>query len=141
MNSRPFAISALAAAVALAAAGCANVQTTNRFGAPVGGKDLQPRDSIVVENSGFYLFGVVPLVSGSTENPGGSTLFNNTVTLENNLRLLEAEAAKKGPFVLDGLSSVEDSSSAWSIGIVSRRTITTSACVYDADKTPSPPAN
>ena len=45
------------------------------------------------------------------------------------------------PFVLDGLSSVEDSSSDWSIGIVSRRTITTSAWVYDADKTPSPPAN
>jgi hypothetical protein len=140
MNSRPFAASALAAAVALAAAGCANVQTTNRFGAPVGGKEVQPRDSIVVENSGFYLFGVVPLVSGSTENPGGSTLFNNTVTLENNLRLLEAEAAKKGPFVLDGLSSVEDSSSAWSIGIISRRTITTSACVYDAGKAASPPA-
>ena len=63
MNSRPFAASALAAAVALAAAGCANVQTTNRFGAAVGGKGLTPRDSIVVENSGFYLFGVVPLVS------------------------------------------------------------------------------
>ena len=101
---------------------------------------MQPRDSIVVENSGFYLFGVVPLVSGSIVNPGGSTLFNNTVTLENNLRLLEAEAAKKGPFVLDSISSVEDSSSAWSIGIVSRKTITTSASVYDADKTPSPPA-
>ena len=79
-------------------------------------------------------------MSGSIVNPGGSTLFNNTVTLENNLRLLETEAAKKGPFVLDGISSVEDSSSAWSIGVVSRKTITTSACVYDADKAPSPPA-
>ena len=137
MNSRPFAVAALAAAVALAAVGCANVQTTNRFGAAVGGKELSPRDSIVVENSGFYLFGVVPLVSGSIVNPGGSTLFNNTVTLEN---LLEAEAAKKGPFVLDGISSVEDSSSAWSIGIVSRKTVTTSASVYDADRTPSSPA-
>ena len=136
MNSRPFAVSVLAAAVTLAAAGCANVQTTNRFGAAVGGKGLNPRDSIVVENSGFYLFGVVPLVSGSIVNPGGSTLFNNTVTLENNLRLLEAEAAKKGPFVLDGISSVEDSSSAWSFGIVSRKTVTTSASVYDAVKAP-----
>ena len=136
MNSRPFAVSVLAAAVTLAAAGCANVQTTNRFGAAVGGKGLNPRDSIVVENSGFYLFGVVPLVSGSTVHPGGSTLFNNTVTLENNLRLLEAEAAKKGPFVLDSISSVEDSSSAWSFGIVSRKTVTTSASVYDAVKAP-----
>ena len=45
----------------------------------------------VVENSGWYLFDCIPLASGNPDNPNGHMcrFFTNTVTLENNMKLLD----------------------------------------------------
>ena len=50
----------------------------------------------VVENSGWYLFDCIPLASGNPDNPNGHMcrFFTDTVTLENNVKLLD-EAVKR----------------------------------------------
>ena len=79
----------LGAAAALAlASGCVNVEVASSGGA----------DSIVVENSGCYLFYCIPLFSGDPDYPNQQVCswFTNTVTVETNMRLLEDEAERQG---------------------------------------------
>ena len=44
-----------------------------------------------IENTGWYLFNLIPVASGDPENPNGHTckLFSDTVTLESNMKLLD----------------------------------------------------
>ena len=65
----------------LALAGCATARFSN-----VGGRTIAD-----VTNTGWYLFNVIPLASGNPAEPNavGCRLFSNTVTLENNLRMLD----------------------------------------------------
>ena len=79
----------LGAAAALAlAAGCVSVEVTAAGGA----------ESIVVENSGCYLFYCIPLFSGDPDYPNQQVCswFTNTVKLDNNIRLLDEEAKDRG---------------------------------------------
>lgn len=66
---------------ALALAGCATAKFSD-----VGGRTIAD-----VTNTGWYLFNLIPLASGNPEHPNavGCKLFSRTVTLENNLRLLD----------------------------------------------------
>lgn len=79
----------LGAAAALAlASGCVNVEVASSGGA----------DSIVVENSGCYLFYCIPLFSGDPDYPNQQVCswFTNTVKLDTNMRLLNEEAKDRG---------------------------------------------
>lgn len=76
--------------VALCAAfvsGCASVSVCN-----------QGNDMVVVQNSGCFLFGVLPLFSGDPDYPNQQVCnwFDNTVNLETNMRLLDEEAQHQG---------------------------------------------
>jgi hypothetical protein len=44
-----------------------------------------------IENSGWYLFNFIPLASGNPANPNhfSTRMFSNSVTLENNVKMLE----------------------------------------------------
>jgi len=80
-------LAALAAACLAFASGCCSVDVS-RDGA----------NTVVVQNSGCYLFCIVPLFSGDPDYPNQSVCnwFENTVKLETNMRLLNEEAAKEG---------------------------------------------
>ena len=79
----------LCAASALAfASGCANIEVATSGGA----------DSVVVENSGCYLFYCIPLFTGDPDYPNRQVCswFTNTVNLATNMRLLGEEAESRG---------------------------------------------
>ena len=79
---------AAALAAALALAGCASVRYCG-----VGGRNM-----VVVENTGWYFLNFIPLASGNPERPNRCScrLFRQTTTLESNMKMLEAEAARRG---------------------------------------------
>ena len=78
------------AAVFLAAAqcGCATVKVCREGG----------RTMAVIENTGWYLFNILPLGSGDPDRPNETTfrIFENTVTVENNVKMLESLMAAEG---------------------------------------------
>lgn len=67
--------------LALALSGCATAKFSN-----VGGRTIAD-----VTNTGWYLLNLIPLASGDPEHPNafGCKLFSRTVTLENNIRMLD----------------------------------------------------
>lgn len=88
-----------AALLTLAAAllaGCSTV-TVSRNGSTM----------VNIENSGWYLLNFIPLASGNPANPNGfsSRLFSKTVTLENNIKMLEKVIVDEGAVAIRDLTS------------------------------------
>jgi len=81
------------------AAGCASVDVST-----------QGANTVVVQNSGCYLFCVIPLCSGDPDYPNQSVSnwFDNTVKLETNIRLLCEEAEKQGARDIRNIVSHKD---------------------------------
>ena len=79
---------AAVAALALAASGCASVRISHEG----------DRSVVDIVNTGWYLFNIIPIASGNPHNPNGCSckLFRRTVTLENNMRLLDYAMRKEG---------------------------------------------
>lgn len=69
-------------------AGCASVRVSSVSG----------RTMADITNTGWYLFNVIPLASGNPAKPNGHScrLFSRTVTLENNMKLLDYAVRKYG---------------------------------------------
>lgn len=77
----------------IACAGCATVHTANDYHG-MGIEDGEtPIETVEIENAGWLLFKFIPLGSGDPLAPNrcSSRLFQNTVTLQNNLEMLEDE--------------------------------------------------
>lgn len=85
------------AILAAALAGCASVKICER-----GGKTM-----VDIENSGWYLLHFVPLASGDPYWPNENLcrMFTSTVTLENNIMMLERTAKKHGAKTAKNLNS------------------------------------
>ncbi len=73
---------------ALLCSGCAIVKTSSEGG----------REMVAIENSGWYFLNVIPLASGNPEAPNERDFkFGvQTTTLDNNIRMLEAEMRRRG---------------------------------------------
>ena len=67
-------------------AGCASVDVSD-----VGGRKM-----VSIKNSGWELFSVIPIASGNVDRSGGCEWFKDTVTLENNIALLDRTVAETG---------------------------------------------
>ena len=80
------AVAFLLSAVLLA--GCTSVDVSDAGG----------RRMVSIKNSGWELFSVIPIASGDVEPPGefGCEWFENTVTLENKLALLDRAVIETG---------------------------------------------
>ena len=76
--------------------GCATV-TVSRDGATM----------VSIENSGWYLLDFIPLASGNPLRPNAVTtrLFSKTVTLENNVRMLDDAVRREGAVAVRDLNS------------------------------------
>lgn len=85
-----------AAAALIACAGCATVHTASDYhGTGIEGGET-PIETVEIENAGWFLFKFIPLGSGDPLAPNrcSSKLFQNTVTLQNNLEMLEDEMGR-----------------------------------------------
>ena len=83
-------------------AGCATTEVSTEFNQDITVKDRQPLGAINAENYGYYLFGILPIVAGAPDEPNevSLALFEDTVTVENNQKMLNLEAEKLGAVTL-----------------------------------------
>ena len=127
------------AAFSLLLAGCSSVGLTSSYPSANAKLGERPVASLVVENNGYYLFSFIPLFAGDPGRRHHTIFFKDTVTLENNVKMLEEEARKRGNVVLDELVTVGgDYCIPYTVWLLSRRTISTSANLYSLDPTNSP---
>ena len=77
----------------LACAGCATVHTATDYHGVGIENGERPIETVEIENTGWLLFKFIPLGSGDPSHPNesGCQLFQNSVGLQNNLDMLEAE--------------------------------------------------
>ena len=76
--------------------GCATV-TVSREGATM----------VNIENSGWYLLNFIPIASGNPARPNSCTtrLFSKTVTLENNVKMLDKAIRDEGAVAVRDINS------------------------------------
>jgi hypothetical protein len=76
--------------------GCATV-TVSREGATM----------VNIENSGWYLLNFIPIASGNPARPNSCTtrLFSKTVTLENNVKMLDKVIREEGAVAVGDINS------------------------------------
>lgn len=111
--------------LAIILTGCATVETSN-----VGGRHM-----VVVSNSGWYLFNLIPIASGNPEkvNKVSCSLFSETATLENNYKMLDDIIKSSGAKSVKSLKSFWNDESILVI-LMKRHVIhTTAELVFDED--------
>ena len=115
-------------AVALACSGCATINRANDYHG-MGIEDGEaPLETIEIENTGWLLFKCIPLGSGDPLRPNEKTcrFFRNTVTLQNNLEMLEDEMERIGAKRVENLTSRKTDESMF-ILLLTRRSYHSSA--------------
>ena len=116
-------------AIALACScGCTTVQRATDYHG-MGIEDGEPPiETVEIENSGWLLFKCIPLGSGDPLRPNERTcrFFRNTVTLQNNLEMLEDEMERIGANRVVNLTSRKTDESMF-ILLFTRRAYHTSA--------------
>ena len=123
------AFAGVAAAAALFLCGCCTVASSHDFrGVKVDGCE-NPVAVLAVENSGWYLFGCLPIVTGNPDNPGHAKLFSDTVTLENNVKMLVNKAKQENATVVANLTSRVRDDLAIGFFIFGRKQVFTSAVI------------
>ena len=118
----------IAFAAAIAFTGCATInRATDYHGMGIEDGET-PLETIEIENTGWLLLTCIPLGSGEPLYPNLKTcrIFRNTVTLQNNLEMLEDEMERVGAKRVVNLTSRKTDESAFVI-LLTRRAYHTSA--------------
>ena len=84
--------------LAIAFAGCATITSTHSHNDVNVENNEPPIETVMIENTGWLLFNVIPIGSGNYNFPNlcSCRLFENTTTLQNNLNMLEYEMERVG---------------------------------------------
>ncbi len=88
-------------------AGCSTIRTSHVFNdVEVDGGRI-PLAAVEIENTGWFLFDVIPLICGdpSVPNGWGWRCFTNTVTLQSNLEMLDKKMQLEGANEVANLTS------------------------------------
>ncbi len=93
-------------AMVIVLTGCSSVQTTQRLnhmrtGAPP--KDDPVQVHVMID--GVYLFGFIPLISGSANTPGKTTMFMNTVRQDYAVLMATSAARQLGATQIENLNT------------------------------------
>ncbi len=109
--------------------GCATVHTASNFDGTKTNGVRTPRATISVENYGYYLFGVVPLIAGNPLYPNENIcmMFSDTVTLQNNQRMLSDTAHMFNARALANEKTTVLWTGSFSFWVIWRKVIHTSA--------------
>ena len=115
-------------AAALVCSGCATIQRASDYHGMGSENGEQPIETIEIENTGWLLFRCIPLGSGDPLRPNEMTcrFFRNTVTLQNNLEMLEDEMERVGAKRVENLTSRKTDESMF-ILLLTRRSYHSSA--------------
>ena len=118
----------LLAAVLVLCAGCATINTADDYHGMGIENGETPLETVEIENTGWLLFQCIPIGSSDPRYPNKKTcrLFRNTVTLQNNLNILEGEMERVGAKRVANLSSRKTNESILFI-LFTRRAYHTSA--------------
>ncbi len=87
--------------------GCSTMRTAHVFNdVEVDGGKI-PLASVEIENTGWFLFDVIPIICGDPTAPNdwGWRWFSNTVTLQSNLDMLDRKMQQEGATEVANLSS------------------------------------
>ena len=108
--------------------GCATINTADDYHGMGIENGETPLETVEIENTGWLLFQFIPIGSGDPRYPNKKTcrLFRNTVTLQNNLNILEGEMERVGAKRVANLSSRKTNESILFI-LFTRRAYHTSA--------------
>lgn len=84
--------------LALALGGCATVTRLDDVRAVRVPRGCTPVEAVEISNTCWLFLSCLPFASGDPDNPNGCTcrLFANTETVANQMKMLEAEAARVG---------------------------------------------
>jgi len=115
------------------ASGCATVQTAKRFNAVTVDGAAKPIATVAVENYGYYLFGVIPLIAGAPQYPNADTcrLFEDTVTVQNNMAMLSQTVKLENGKKIANVATTEDWTGAFALWILWRKTLATTALITE----------
>jgi len=119
--------------LAVACAGCATVQNARSFNGLAVDGGRRPVATIAAENYGYYLFGAFPLVAGVPWAPNLTdwTWFEETVTVENNLDMVSAEAKRLGASGIANVRTSVDWTGSFSMWVFWKKVMKTSAVAVD----------
>ena len=126
---------------ALLLAGCTTVRYSTTFHDVKVEDGETPLEIVEIENSGWELFKFIPLASGNPEKPNrlSCSWFSNTVTLQNNLNLLEQEMKTRVATRFTNLTS-RNSEESFLFILLTRNAYHTSAVLLKDANTPTPPS-
>lgn len=125
--------------------GCATSHTNTEFIPHLKVDGKEPAAVIVAENYGYYLFGFIPLIAGNPDNANATslTVFKDTVTIENNHRMILAAADELNtPYTLTNMRDSTDWTGAFSLWIIWKQVLNSNTVAIKApatanDATPS----
>ena len=122
-------------------AGCTTVRYSTTFHDVKVEDGETPLEIVEIENSGWELFKFIPLASGNPEKPNQLSCrwFSNTVTLQNNLNLLEQEMKNRVATRFTNLTS-RNSEESFLFVLLTRNAYHTSAVLLKDENTPTPPS-
>ena len=126
-------IAFVCAATALLA-GCATIDRVNGGRCAPVGSDAVPVETVQVMNTNWLLFSFVPIASGDPERPNMAFCrwLENTVTLQNQMNMLEAEARRVGADkALDVTTSYSDEN-VFLLLLVREKILTSAVLVKDS---------
>ena len=124
----------LALVAALLASGCTTVLKSKEFGDVKVDGGATPVAAVEIENSVWLLFNFIPVASGSPDHPNLNKckLFRNTVNLENNMKVLQAEMVQEEVTKVANLTS-HYSEESYLFFLLARRACHTSAVLVKSD--------
>ena len=122
-------------------AGCTTVRYSTTFHGVKVEDGETPLEIVEIENSGWEVFKFIPLASGNPQKPNRLSCrwFSNTVTLQNNLNLLEQEMKTRVATRFTNLTS-RNSEESFLFILLTRNAYHTSAVLLKDEDTPTPPS-
>ena len=119
--------------------GCATTEVSTEFNQGTVVQNRQPLGAINAENYGYYLFGILPIVSGAPDEPNevSLTFFEDTVTIENNQKMLNLEVEKLGTDTLTDVRHHTSWTGSFSFWIIWRQVLSSNALALKNIELPS----
>jgi hypothetical protein len=113
--------------------GCATVKTARNFEGLRVENGAKPLATVSIENYGYYLFGVIPLIAGEPRYPNAPmcALFNDTVTTQNNMLMLSKTARRIGAKKVANLRVYENWTGSFSFWVIWQKQIYTGALLIE----------
>ena len=123
-----FKILSLIAASAMLGA-CATTEVSTEFAPGIKNGGKEPVAAVTAENYGYYLFGFLPIITGNPDkqNETSASMFEDTVTVENNHAMLAREVEKLGAESMGNLRDSTYWTGGFSLWIVWKQVLSSNA--------------